>query len=51
MRRRDFVGAIYGAALSLPFAAAGQQPGKVWRIGDVLPFTPERGGHFALTLE
>jgi putative tryptophan/tyrosine transport system substrate-binding protein len=51
MRRRDFIGAIYSAALSLPFAAAGQRPGKVWRIGDVLPFTPERGGHFALTLE
>jgi putative tryptophan/tyrosine transport system substrate-binding protein len=51
MRRRYFIGAIYGAALALPFAAAGQQPGKVWRIGDVLPFTPERGRQLALTLE
>jgi hypothetical protein len=32
MRRRDFLGAIYGAALALPSTAAAEQPGKVWRI-------------------
>src|ERR1700757_3817371 len=52
MRRRDFIGAIYATALALPCGAAAQQPGKVWRIGDVLPFTPERDGtHFAQLLE
>ena len=40
MRRRDFIGMIYGAALALPFSTAAQQPGKVWRIGDVLSFHP-----------
>ena len=35
MRRRDFIGAIYGAALglALPWGAAAQQPRKVWRLG------------------
>ena len=52
MRRRDLIGAICGAALALPFGAAAQQPGKLWRIGHVLPFTPERGGtQFAQLLE
>jgi len=36
MKRRDLIGAIYGSALALPFAAAAEQPGKVWRIGEVL---------------
>ena len=36
MRRRDFIGVIYGAALALPRGAAAQQAGKVWRIGHVL---------------
>jgi putative ABC transport system substrate-binding protein len=40
MRRRDFIGVIYGAALTLPFGAAAEQPGKVWRIGDVTPVGP-----------
>jgi putative tryptophan/tyrosine transport system substrate-binding protein len=51
MRRRDFIGVIYGSALTLPFEAAAQQPGKVWRIGDVLVTPPERGGIFAQALE
>jgi putative ABC transport system substrate-binding protein len=51
MRRRDFVGVIYGAGLALPFAAAAQQPGKVWRIGDVEGGTPEISGVFARALE
>ena len=40
MRRRDFIGVIYGAALALPFGAAAQQPGKVWRIGHVCTLHP-----------
>ena len=51
MRRRDFIGAICGAAATLPFEAAAQQPGKVWRIGHVLVTPPERGAIFAQALE
>jgi putative ABC transport system substrate-binding protein len=51
MRRRDFIGAIYGTALALPSAAAAQQPSKVWRIGYVSATTPETGGIYAQTLE
>ena len=51
MRRRDFIGIIYGAALTLPFSAAAQQPGKVWRIGDVTVVGPARGRIFAQALE
>jgi putative ABC transport system substrate-binding protein len=52
MRRRDFIGAIYGTAATLPFEAAAQQPGKVWRIGHVLTGAPsETGGVFAQALE
>jgi putative ABC transport system substrate-binding protein len=51
MRRRDFISAIYGAALALPCSAAAQQAGKVWRIGDVLVVPPEQGEPFARALE
>jgi putative ABC transport system substrate-binding protein len=51
MRRRDFIGVIYGAALALPCSAAPQQAGKVWRIGDVLVVPPEQGEPFARALE
>jgi putative ABC transport system substrate-binding protein len=51
VRRRDFIGAIYAAAAALPFAAAAQQPGKVWRIGDVLTIPPEQGEPFVQALE
>jgi ABC-type uncharacterized transport system substrate-binding protein len=51
MKRRDFIGAIYGTALGLPFATAAEQPGKVWRIGEVLGMTPERGAYLAQALE
>ena len=37
MRRRDVIAAICGTALALPRGAAAQQPGKVWRIGHVIP--------------
>jgi len=40
MRRRDFIGAIYAAAVALSASAVAQQPGKVWRIGHLLPSTP-----------
>jgi putative ABC transport system substrate-binding protein len=45
------IGVIYGAALALPFGATAQQPGKVWRIGDVLVVPPEQGEPFARALE
>jgi hypothetical protein len=51
MRRREFMGVIYGAALALPFGADAQQPGKVWRIGNVDPITPEQGQPHARALE
>jgi putative tryptophan/tyrosine transport system substrate-binding protein len=51
MRRRDFIGAIYAAAVALPFAAAAQQPSKVWRIGQVLATPPEVGEPYAQALE
>jgi len=51
MRRREFIGAIYAAAVALPVSAVAQQPSKVWRIGDVEPSTPEIGGIFAQALE
>ena len=51
MRRRDFIGAMYAAALALPCSAAAQQPGKVWRIGHVLVVPPEQGEPFVEALE
>jgi putative ABC transport system substrate-binding protein len=51
MRRRDFIGVIYGAALALPRGATAQQPGKVWRIGDVGTSTPEQGAPYGRALE
>jgi putative tryptophan/tyrosine transport system substrate-binding protein len=51
MRRRDFICAIYCAAIALPHGTAAQQPGKVWRIGHVLPTTPELGQPYAQALE
>jgi putative ABC transport system substrate-binding protein len=52
MRRRDFIGAMYAAAVASPFVAVAQQPGKVWRIGDVgTAATPEQGQPFAQALE
>jgi putative tryptophan/tyrosine transport system substrate-binding protein len=37
MRRRDFVGVFCGAALVLSGSAAAQQPGKLWRVGHIIP--------------
>jgi putative tryptophan/tyrosine transport system substrate-binding protein len=51
MRRRDFIGAMHLAAVALASAAAAQQSGKVWRIGDVNPGTPETSAIFVRALE
>ena len=51
MRRRSFISIIYGAAVASPFGAAAQQPGKVWRIGDVLTVPPGQGEPFVEALE
>jgi putative tryptophan/tyrosine transport system substrate-binding protein len=51
MRRRDFIGPICNAALALSSAAAAEQPGKVWRIGHVIPTTPEVGESYPQALE
>ena len=53
MRRRDFIAVISAAALARPFGATGQQPGKIWRIGHLLPSTPtpEQAEIFARELE
>jgi putative tryptophan/tyrosine transport system substrate-binding protein len=45
------MGVICGAALALPCDADAQQSGKVWRVGDVLVNTPERGAYLAQELE
>ena len=51
MRRRDFIGAIYSAAVALPFGAAAQQPRKVWQIGDLQLGPPGPGNIYAQALE
>ena len=53
MRRRDLIAAMSAAALARPFGAAAQQPGRVWRIGHLLPSTPtpEQAEVFARELE
>jgi putative tryptophan/tyrosine transport system substrate-binding protein len=51
MRRRDFITAMFTPSMALPFVAAAQQPGKVWRIGHVLTVPPEQGEPFAQALE
>ena len=38
MRRREFLGAISSAAIVAPFAACAQQPGRIPRIGLLMPF-------------
>jgi putative tryptophan/tyrosine transport system substrate-binding protein len=52
MRRRDFIGVIYGtAALASSFGTKAQELGKVWRIGQVAVTTPERGSFLVRALE
>ena len=51
MRRRNVIGAMCGVALALPRRAAAQQPGKVWRIGNVVPGTADQSEPYAQALE
>jgi hypothetical protein len=52
MNRREFIGVICGTVVASSFSAAAEQRGKVWGIGNVLPFTAERAGsQFAQLLE
>jgi putative tryptophan/tyrosine transport system substrate-binding protein len=51
MKRRDFIGAMYLATVALASRAAAQQSGKIWRIGDVHPGTPEMSAIFVRALE
>jgi len=51
VRRREFIGAVYAATVVLPFGAAAEQPGKLWRIGNVYNSTPELVGRLAQALE
>lgn len=43
MDRRAFIGAVAGGLLALPFAAGGQQAGKLPRVGILLP-SPRTSG-------
>ena len=51
MRRRDFIGVVCGAFLVALRHADAQKANKVWRIGVVLPTTPEAGSKLTQWLE
>jgi putative ABC transport system substrate-binding protein len=51
VRRRDFIAAIYGAALVRPCGEVAEQAGKVWRIGIVFPGPAEQREPDAKALE
>jgi hypothetical protein len=37
MRRREFI-ALFGASVTWPFAALAQEPGRMYRLGMLMPF-------------
>jgi putative tryptophan/tyrosine transport system substrate-binding protein len=51
MKRREFVGLIYGAVLAYPACAAAQQSSRIWRIGHVLVQTPAQAANLMKALE
>jgi putative tryptophan/tyrosine transport system substrate-binding protein len=38
MRRREFITLVVGATVTSPFAAAAQEPGRIYRLGMLMPF-------------
>jgi putative tryptophan/tyrosine transport system substrate-binding protein len=52
MRRREFIAFLGGIAVAWPVIAAQAQQGRrMWRIGHVLPGTPDSFGNIAAALE
>src|SRR5262245_33179567 len=51
VRRREFIALASGAVVAWSSMARAQQPGKVWRVGQVIGGTPETVGHLARAVE
>jgi putative tryptophan/tyrosine transport system substrate-binding protein len=47
MKRRDFIAGV-GATTATPFAAAAQQPGRIYRIALLAPFSPDPDARYWL---